>query len=52
MKLRYRGKTEYLVLTNGRVYEVIAIEKERLRIVDDSGDDYLYPSMLFELIEN
>ena len=40
-------------LTLGRVYEVLATVDNRgmIRIVDDSGEDYLYPDDLFEAIE-
>lgn len=51
MKVRYLGKTEYLVLTNNKVYEVKSIEKDWYRIIDESGEDYLYPPQYFEVIE-
>lgn len=51
MKVRWKGKTEFLVLTYDKVYEVLSIEKEWYRIVDDSGEDYLYPPEKFEIIE-
>lgn len=51
MKVRYLGKTEYLVLTNNKVYEVKSIEKDWYRIIDESGEDYLYPLQYFEVIE-
>ena len=37
-------------LTIGRLYEVIdgADEHGMLRIIDDSGEDYIYPEKLFE----
>lgn len=40
-------------LTLGRLYEVLAPDDDRgmLRIVDDSGEDYLYPVVLFEAVE-
>ena len=51
MKVRWLGKTEALMLTNSKVYEVISIEKEWYRIIDDSGEDYLYPHESFEVVE-
>ena len=51
MKIRYLGKTEFLVLTNNKVYDVISVEKGWYRIVDDSGEDYLYPPKYFEIVE-
>ena len=50
MKVRYLGKTSFLELTRGKVYEVISIEKGWYRLVDDSGEDYLYPPDEFEAI--
>ena len=47
MRAKYLGKTEFLVLTNGKVYEVLSVERDWYRIVDDSGEDYLYPPELF-----
>ena len=40
-------------LTLGRLYEVKdAVETHgMIRIVDDSGEDYLYPANLFESVE-
>ena len=51
MKVRYLGKTEFLVLTNNKVYYVISVEKGWYRVVDDSGEDYLYPPKYFEIVE-
>ncbi len=51
MKVRFTGKTEFLVLTNGKIYEVLSIEKGWYRIQDDSGEDYLYPPELLEKVE-
>lgn len=38
-------------LTHSKIYDVISIEKDWYRIVDDSKQDYLYPPLLFEIIE-
>lgn len=40
-------------LTIGRLYEVItsADRHGMVRVVDDSGEDYLYPADLFESVE-
>ena len=50
MRAKYLGKTEFLVLT--KVYEVLSVERDWYRIVDDSGEDYLYPPELFELVND
>lgn len=51
MKIKWLGKTVFLVLTNNKIYEVISIERGWYRIIGDSGDDYLYPPDMFEIIE-
>jgi hypothetical protein len=40
-------------LTLGRLYEVLAPADSHgmLRIIDDSGEDFLYPASLFEGVE-
>lgn len=48
MQVKYMGKSDFLVLTSGRDYEVLSVENGWYRIVDDSGEDYLYPAELFE----
>lgn len=50
MKVKWTGQTEFLVLTNGKVYDVISVEKGWYRIKDDSGEDYLYPPDKFEVV--
>ena len=52
MKVKWTGETEFLVLTKGKVYEVISIEKGWYRIKDDSGEDYLYPTREFETVQD
>ena len=51
MKVKYTGETMPLELTHGRDYEVLSVEKGWYRIVDDTGDDYLYPFALFQTVE-
>ena len=51
MKVKWTGKPEFLVLTNGRVYDVISVEKDWYRVVNDSGEDYLYPPDQFVIVE-
>lgn len=50
MKVRWKGKTEFLVLTYNKIYTVISVENGWYRIIDDSGDDYLYPPEKFEIV--
>lgn len=51
MKVKYLGKTESHTLNNGQVYEVLSTENGWYRIIDKSGEDYLYPAREFEVIE-
>jgi uncharacterized protein YgiM (DUF1202 family) len=50
MKVKYIGETDYS-LTNGEEYEVIATEYGYYRIIDNSGEDYLFPPDEFEIIK-
>lgn len=50
MKVKYIWPTEFLVLTKDKIYDVISNEKGWYRIVDDTGEDYLYPPGLFEIV--
>jgi len=50
-RVRYMGSTSRLMLTYDRIYDVISVERKWYRVIDDSGDDYLYPPELFEIVE-
>lgn len=53
MKVKYIGKSFGVEgLTNNKIYEVIAIENDMLRIIDDSGEDYLYSVVKPSSLEN
>ena len=51
MKVRFLGETSFLELTHDKVYDVLSIEKGWYRVIDDSGEDYLYPPEDIEVIE-
>lgn len=40
-------------LIDGKIYDVIEVTKKMkwYRIVDESGEDYMYPPQLFEIVE-
>jgi hypothetical protein len=44
------GQDQLVGLTLGTVYEVLAEEHGWYRIVDDTGEDYLYPKTMFEVL--
>ncbi len=50
MRVRYLGETSFLEMTHNKVYEVVSIEKGWYRLVDDSGEDYLYPPDELEVV--
>lgn len=39
-------------LIKGSIYEVVSIDKERIecRVIDESGEDYIYKTNLFEFL--
>ena len=51
MKVVYLGPTEFHTLEHGRVYEVLSEEDGWYRIIDKSGEDYLYPKDDFIILE-
>lgn len=50
MKVKYIKETD-ISLINGKVYNVISIEEEWYRIVDETGDSYLFSPDEFEIVE-
>lgn len=50
LKVKWKGKTDYFGLTNGKIYDVLSVEKGWYRIVDETGEDYLYPPEKFEQV--
>lgn len=52
MKVKYIGEdSSPLALITGNVYECLGKESERYRVVDETGEDYLYSAILFEVVE-
>ena len=51
MKVKYVGESDPLELINGKVYEVLSGEKDWYRIVDETGEDYLFPPEAFDVID-
>jgi len=50
LKAKYIGETAPLELTNGKIYSILSVEKGWYRVLDDTGEDYLYPPDMFEVI--
>lgn len=38
-------------MTKGKIYGVLSVEESGYRIIDDSGEDYIYPPEMFEVVE-
>ena len=51
MKVEFVGQSNPLALIHGKEYEVLSIECGWYRIVDESGEDYLYRPDVFEVVE-
>jgi hypothetical protein len=51
MKVKYIKDTISLCLTKDKIYNVLSTEKGWYRVVDDTGEDYLYPPENFEIVE-
>ena len=60
MNVKYIGKREkdvpnsykiFMDVLPDKVYDVLSIEGGWYRLIDESGEDYLYPPENFEVIE-
>jgi hypothetical protein len=55
MKVKFennpQAEPDYPDLTPGRIYNVIGIEADDLRLLNDEGQPYLYPHDLFVVVD-
>lgn len=51
MRVRFVGKSDEFCCINGRVYDMIGETHGYWRIVDESGEDYLYSPEVFEVVD-
>lgn len=51
MLAKWKGETDPLYLTHNKVYEVLSIECGFYRVVDETGEDYLYDGESFEVVQ-
>lgn len=51
MKVKSIAPTEFLVMTKGKIYGILSVEEGWYRIIDDFGEDYIYPPEMFEVVE-
>ena len=50
MLVRFTGESDPLDLINGKEYVVLSIEQGDYRLVDETGEDYLYSPEFFEIV--
>ena len=56
MRVKYIGESDPLMLLHGKVYDVMDTEKgpgeeEWYRVIDETGEDYLYHYANFEIVQ-
>lgn len=52
-KVRYKGRSFGVEsLTNDKIYDVVEIDKPFIRVIDDSGEGYLYSIVQPSSMEN
>lgn len=52
MKIKYIGEeSSPLALITGKTYECLGKEYDMYRVIDETGEDYLYPEEEFEVFE-
>ena len=51
MKAKYIGKSNEFYCINGKVYDVIGESNGYWKVVDESGEDYLYDPSVFEVVK-
>lgn len=51
MKVRFIDQGQIMDLEPGKIYDVISVELDWYRIIDESEEDYLYPPEFFEIVE-
>ena len=50
MKVKYIKKSN-VSLSENKLYDVLSVENACYRIIDDTGEDYLFQSEDFEIVE-
>ena len=51
-KVKYIDESDPLYFINGKVYQALGIEEDMYRVIDETGDDYLYDPECFEIVED
>jgi hypothetical protein len=50
-KMDFLAKDNHIALIENKVYDILSEEKGFFRVVDESGEDYLYPKSFFEIVQ-
>lgn len=50
--VRYEGLSNPIALLDGKEYKVESVECGWYRIIDESGEDYLYPARCFSVVQH
>lgn len=50
MIVKFHGESDPIFFVDGKDYEVLSVEAGMYRIVDETGEDYLYGTENFEII--
>ncbi|MDK8133219.1 hypothetical protein QP813_08565 [Aerococcus urinae] len=50
-KVKYIGRSQGVSLTKNKIYEALGYEAGFIRVIDDTGEDYLYNPKKFQIIE-
>lgn len=51
MKVKYLGEIKTVALEDGKIYNVMSIERGWYRIMTELDEDYLFPPEHFEVVE-
>lgn len=49
-RVEFIGESNPYALLSGKVYTVLSVEQGWYRIVDETGEDYLYPPTAFKVV--
>ena len=52
MRVKYIGNLDTIALKEGKVYEVMSIEKGWYRIMTELDEDYLFQPKFFEIVNH
>ena len=51
MKVRFIGKSDPFMFINGKTYEKTGESHGYWKVIDETGEDYLYDPKMFEVVE-